>query len=191
MRAEDVAREHQFRDGFSLVDFAEVGLPIFRLTIEAVTTSTRLMPTIQEFVMRCMALGESKEADIAGMLGLKEDVVRGAVDALVLDGLVARTVVIGNLSSFVLTPLGEERLAQEAQEVAQEEMLVIDYDATLRYWATATEFAVFASQAWGAATYRFGLSLVQGNFPVLQSESCQSPVGPESVSGIPFRTSAR
>lgn len=132
MRAEDIAREHQFREGFTLVDFANVGLPIFRLTLEAITTSTRSLPTIQEFAMRCMALGEREEASIARMLGLKENIVRGAIDSLVLERLVGRTIVTDEHSRFQLTPLGEERLVQEAQEVVQEEMLVIDYDAIRR-----------------------------------------------------------
>lgn len=132
MRAEDVAREHQFREGFKLVDFGEVGLPIFRLTIEAITTSMRSIPTIQEFAMRCLALGENQEKPIARMLGLKEDIICGAIDTLMSDGLVVRTTVVGDHSSFSLTALGEERLAQDAQEVIQEEMLVIDYDAMRR-----------------------------------------------------------
>lgn len=132
MRPEDVARETQFREGFTLVDYAEVGLPIFRLTIEAVTTATRTFPTIQEFAMRCMALGESTESGIAAMLGLKEDIVRGAMDNLVLDGYVARTSIVDQLSSFQLTAAGHDRLELEAQEVVQEEMIVVDYDAIRR-----------------------------------------------------------
>lgn len=132
MRAEDVAREAQFRDGFTLVDYAEVGLPIFRLTIEAVTTTTRSLPTIQEFAMRCLALGETDEGAISRILGLKEDIVRAAIDALVLDGFVARTAIISSFSSFALTQPGHDRLEVEAQEIVQEEMIVVDYDAIRR-----------------------------------------------------------
>jgi hypothetical protein len=132
VRAEDVAREAQFRDGFTLVDYAEVGLPIFRLTIEAVTTSTRALPTIQEFAMRCLELGETDEGSIGRMLGLKDDIIRAAFDTLVVEGFVARTAVVSNLSSFALTQSGYERLEVEAKEVVQEEMIVIDYDAMRR-----------------------------------------------------------
>jgi hypothetical protein len=132
VRAEDVAREAQFRDGFTLVDYAEVGLPIFRLTIEAVTTTTRSIPTIQEFAMRCLALGETDEGAVSRMLGLKEDIVRTAIDALVLEGLIARTAIVSNLSSFALTQSGHDRLEIEAQEIVQEEMIVVDYDAIRR-----------------------------------------------------------
>ncbi len=87
MRADDVARHHQFRDVFTLVDIAEVGLPVFRLTMEAVTTNFWSIPAIQEFVMCSMSLDEGDEAAIAGMPGLKVDLVEGAVNCLVSDGL--------------------------------------------------------------------------------------------------------
>ena len=83
MKPELVARKYQFREGVRLVDYGEVGLPIFRLTLEAVTMAHRSMPTIQEFAMRCISLGETREADIARMLGLKLDVVVGAMNALI------------------------------------------------------------------------------------------------------------
>lgn len=132
MTPAEVARRHQFREGFTLVDYAEVGLPVFRLTIEAVTTSLRSIPAIQEFVMRGMALGEEDETVIAAMLGLKPDLVRGAMDGLVNDGHAARTLLPGGGETFRLTEAGEHRLAQELEEVPQEEMLVIDYDGIRR-----------------------------------------------------------
>lgn len=132
MTPEDVARANQFRDGFELVDYAEVGLPVFRLTLEAFTTSQRAIPAIQEFTMRCLALGETREADIARMLGLKLDVVEGAMNVLVTDGAVSRTASPGGLDTFRLTEVGEERLAQELMEVVREETLVVDYDGIRR-----------------------------------------------------------
>lgn len=132
MTPADVARRHQFREGFVLIDYAEVGLPVFRLTIEAVTTSYRSIPAIQEFVMRCMALGEEDEAAIARMLGLKLDLVEGAMNGLVSDGHAARLLMPGTEPAFRLTEGGEARLAEEREEVPQEEMLVIDYDGIRR-----------------------------------------------------------
>lgn len=132
MTPAEVARRHQFREGFVLVDYAEVGLPVFRLTIEAVTTSYRSTPAIQEFVMRCLALGEEDEAAIARMLGLKIELVEGAMNSLVSDGYVTRLLIPGAEPAFRLTDVGEVRLAEERQEVPQEEMLVIDYDGIRR-----------------------------------------------------------
>lgn len=132
MSPEEVARAYQFREGFTLVDYGEVGLPVFRLTIEAITTTQRSLPTIHEFVMRCLSLGEFREEPIARMLGLRSEVVVGAVNALVVEGLVARQSASSDLQSFGLTQAGEARLAVESIEVPQEEMLVIDYDGIRR-----------------------------------------------------------
>jgi hypothetical protein len=57
---EDTARNHQFREGFRLVDYGAVGLPIFRLTIEAVTMSYRTMPAYRS--SRCDASHWDKPA---------------------------------------------------------------------------------------------------------------------------------
>ncbi len=132
MSPEEVARLHQFREGFTLVDYAEVGLPVFRLTIEAVTTSHRQTPTIQEFVLRSLALGLEHEDEIARMLGLKLDVVQAATNMLVADGLVARQAAPPDRESFRLTDTGQVRLEQEQVEELKEEMLVIDYDGIRR-----------------------------------------------------------
>lgn len=132
MSAEDIARTNQFRPGFTLVDYAAVGLPVFRLTIEAFTTSQRAIPAIQEFTMRCLALGETREDSVARMLGLPVETVQGAVNSLVTEGLASRMAPPAEPNSFRLTEPGEERLALEREEVIHEEMLVIDYDAIRR-----------------------------------------------------------
>lgn len=132
MTPEEVARSHQFREGFTLVDYSEVGLPVFRLTIEAITTAQRTLPTIHEFIMRCLALGETREETISRMLGLRSDVVVGAVNALMAEGYVARRSATSDVHGFSLTEAGEARLAVERIEVPQEEMLVVDYDGIRR-----------------------------------------------------------
>ncbi|UAB88707.1 hypothetical protein I5192_15990 [Ruegeria sp. SCSIO 43209] len=133
MSPEEIARLHQFRDGFTLVDYAEVGLPVFRLTIEAVTTSQRALPTIQEFVMRGLALADGQEAEVARLLGLGPEIVQGAVNVLVSDGLLSRQMGHSGNDAFKLTELGEKRLANERQEELREEMLVVDYDGIRRF----------------------------------------------------------
>lgn len=132
MTPEFAARKFQFREGFHLVDYGEVGLPIFRLTLEAITMAPRFMPTIQEFTMRCLALGETREADIANMLGLKLDIIVGAMNVLISDGYITREPNSGGADSFHLTEAGQLRLLSDRLEVPQEEMIVIDYDGIRR-----------------------------------------------------------
>src|ERR1700736_5206432 len=145
-----VARKYQFREGVQLVDYGEVGLPIFRLTLETVTMAHRTMPTIQEFAMRCLALGETREPDIAQMLGLKVDVIIGAFNVLISEGYVTRQAKNGDSYSFQLTEAGELRLGMDRLEVPQEEMLVIDYDGIRRTPLRLTgESVVCASELHG------------------------------------------
>ena len=82
--------------------------------------------------MRCLHIGETREGDIARILGLKLDVICSAINILVSDGYVARQAAPTDLQSFRLTEAGEARLLQERLEVPQEEMLVIDYDGIRR-----------------------------------------------------------
>ncbi|TXG96355.1 MAG: hypothetical protein E6R08_09700 [Nevskiaceae bacterium] len=132
MTPELAARKFQFREGFNLVDYGEVGLPIFRLTLEAITMSPRFMPTIQEFVMRCLAHGESHEVAIANMLGLKLDIIVGAMNLLISEGYVAREFNSDSADTFQLTDAGKLRLLVDRSEIPQEEMIVVDYDGVRR-----------------------------------------------------------
>lgn len=132
MTPEDIARNLQFREGFHLIDYGRVGLPVFRLTIEGVTAAYKTLPTIHEFAMRCLSMGETREDKIAQMLGLKLEVIKASIDLLVAEGYVARQALPSDLHSFKLTEAGEARLGMEREEIPQEEMLVIDYDAIRR-----------------------------------------------------------
>lgn len=131
MTPEDIARAHQFREGFELIDYGEVGLPIFRLTLEAVTLAQRRIPTIQEFAMRCAELDITALGDIASTLGLKLDVVEASSSALI-DAGYATFAGSDADRSIRLTEVGEARLKDAVEEMPQDETLVIDYDAILR-----------------------------------------------------------
>ena len=163
MSPEEVARIHQFREGFTLVDYAEIGLPVFRLTIEAITTSYRLIPTIQEFIMRGLSLGIEHEDDIARMLGLKIDVVQAATNMLVTDTFVARQAAPPDRESFRLTEAGEVRLDQEKVEELKEETRreQLDAEMAIRSVHAAAQGAsrnAPASVALREAQERFGIA---------------------------------
>lgn len=132
MTPEDIARAHQFREGFELIDYGEVGLPIFRLTLDAVTLAQRRIPTIQEFAMRCAELEITTLVDIAATLGLKLDVIEASASAMVDAGYATFAAGSGTERSIRLTEVGEARLKDAVEERPQDEALVIDYDAILR-----------------------------------------------------------
>jgi hypothetical protein len=133
MNPEEVARKYQFRESMDLVDYAEVGLPIFRLTVEAITMAQNVTPTIQEFVLRSIQIGEDTVDGVAGFLGLELDIVDAVVRELRKDGLIATADVGPNGEVRQgLTDIGTKALSEACRYEPQEEMLVIDYDGIRR-----------------------------------------------------------
>jgi hypothetical protein len=80
MSPEDVARRFERKSGYELIDYAPVALPLYRLTVDAVTMVHSEIPPIKEFVMRSLAAGLSHLEEVAGFLGLDEAVVHATFD---------------------------------------------------------------------------------------------------------------
>lgn len=128
MTPEDIARRFERRIGYELVDYAEVALPLYRLTVDAVSMVHREIPPIKEFVMRAVAAEISHLQDISGFLGLDSGTVSAAVEGLKTDKLIQ---VSDDSESFLLTEQGEDVLAKMRISSPQDEMLVFLYDRLL------------------------------------------------------------
>jgi hypothetical protein len=121
-------RSFDAREGFELVDFAEVGLPVFRLTVEAITLQRTSMPTMQEFVLRAINMGELDAAGIGQLLGLTTSAVDECLETLAYDELIAvQHDEDGDTNQLLVTELGQEALL-EGERVHRDETLVFDYD---------------------------------------------------------------
>lgn len=145
MTPQQTARHFDVREGFDVVDFAEVGLPVFRLTVEAVTLARQDMPTTHEFVLRSIIIGETDARGIARLLGLAEEVVEDALTILAYDKCVAlvrgpegavsgEDAVDGPAAApvrYEVTEFGLERM-REGERTPRDEPLVFDYDGIRR-----------------------------------------------------------
>src|ERR1700722_7155370 len=121
-------RSFDAREGFELVDFAEVGLPVFRLTVEAITLQRTSMRTMQEFVLRAINIGELDAAGIGQLLGLTTSAVDECLETLAYDELIAvQHDEDGDANQLLVTELGQEALL-EGERVHRDETLVFDYD---------------------------------------------------------------
>jgi len=126
---EDIARRYSIRPGYELVDYSAVALPLYRLTVDAVTMAHREIPPIKTFVMRSIAAGLGELHEVAGFLGLDEATVDGTFSQLQDDGYAALS---ASGSTAVLLDRGREVLAKERESSPQDEMLVFLYDRLLR-----------------------------------------------------------
>ena len=125
---EDIARRFERRTGFELIDYAPVALPIFRLTVDAITMIHREIPPIREFVMRSFSSGLANPEEVAGFLGLEASIVEATVNQLVGD----RYAIGSEDGSVSLTDRGLEVLAKARESSPQDEMLVFLYDRLLQ-----------------------------------------------------------
>lgn len=139
------ARYFDVREGFDVVDYAEVGLPVFRLTVEAVTLARLDMPTLHEFVLRSILIGEADSCGIARLLGLTEDVVEDALAELAYDRCVvvaqspadvgagegAMEEIAPSQKRYEVTDTGLEKM-REGERAPRDEPLVFDYDGIRR-----------------------------------------------------------
>src|SRR3546814_11298097 len=85
MYPEDIARGFDDRPGFNLVDFEEVGLPVYRLTSTVLTLQPKSYPPIEEFVLRSVEVGRDEVATVAGLLGISPTIVEGTASTLIRD----------------------------------------------------------------------------------------------------------
>ncbi|WP_331375556.1 hypothetical protein [Sinorhizobium chiapasense] len=122
-----VVREFGLRPGFDLIDVKKCGLPVFRLTVEAITLRRQNLPTIQEFILKSLMIEDAAAIEIAAMLGLAARHVEESLTRLLFEQLVSETTDPLTKIRYRLTDLGKERL-ESGQSRPQDETLVFDYD---------------------------------------------------------------
>src|ERR1051326_4158302 len=84
MRVQDeIARKVQpLKPSFHLADQVAVGLPIYSVTVRALTLSRKPIPPIDEFVLKCIDRGLRSAAQISEFLGLDEAVIKNTLVSL-------------------------------------------------------------------------------------------------------------
>jgi hypothetical protein len=128
----DAARVAQLFDdlkpAFSLVDFEEVGLPIYKLTAAVLTLESKKYAPIDEFVLKCIAAGMNTAQDVSGLLGIENRIVEGSLTNLVRDDDVFASAT-GELS---LTKKSRLVIEGEQSIKPREQSVVFTYDGLTR-----------------------------------------------------------
>jgi hypothetical protein len=124
MNPSDVARRFERRYGYDLIDYAEVALPLYRLTVDAITMVHHEISPIKEFMMRSIAIGLDTAAEIGDFLGIDNAIVTATLDQLRDD----RYATGNEETKIALTARGHDVLAKAKESSPQDEMLVFLYD---------------------------------------------------------------
>jgi hypothetical protein len=116
------------KPGFSLVDFEEVGLPIYRVTSIILTLEPKKYAPIDEFVLKCIDAGITTADDVAGLLGIEVRIVEGCLTNLIREDDVFAS------PDGVLSLTKKSQLVLDGEKAIKprEQAIVFHYDALTR-----------------------------------------------------------
>ena len=126
--ADVVARHADSRPDMTLVDYAEVGLPAWRILARCDVLAPKAISAIDETTMQAIALGVDDPVELQVMLGLDEQILETTLTGLVSNEW-ARDARAG---AVALTEAGSEILLAAMEIVAREVVVPFDYDGLLR-----------------------------------------------------------
>lgn len=131
---DEVARRYNNRVGFDLVSCRDVGLPVYRVTVRAITQVKKKLPPIEEFILKAIHAGLTAEAEVAAFLGLEPAIARDAmvnlrmtedIDLLAPEG--------SQVQQWALTQRGQRTLREAMQIVPEERSFPVNFDGLLRH----------------------------------------------------------
>jgi len=127
--ADIVARHADSRPEMTLVDYVEVGLPVWRVLARCDVLEQKQISTIDETAMSAIALGVDDPLDLQILLGLDAQVLETTLAGLVVNEWAQDADTEGRLA---LTETGQEIMAVAKEVVAREIVVPFDYDGLLR-----------------------------------------------------------
>jgi hypothetical protein len=134
--AEVARRFARQRPGYELVSYREVALPVFRCELSAMVAELKAIAPVHEFVLRAVSGGLRRHDEIAGVLGLDEDIARAAAiqlmreDDLVLLG--GADEAVEGTSGLALTAKGHRTVAELVQSRLVETEMSVYVDGRTR-----------------------------------------------------------
>lgn len=132
LNSEDL-RRYDNRSGFDLVSCQEVGLPVYKITVDALTQIRKLIPPIEEYILKAINVGLSSEEEIAAFLGLELSTIREAmVNLRVSEDIDLIAPNASRLQIWKLTKKGERTLREAKIIVPEERTFEINFDGLLR-----------------------------------------------------------
>lgn len=130
----DVAKRYASTDGWELMGFRDVAIATYSLNLRCVIAERQQISTVDEFLLRAIAIGTEEPQDLAAVLGLAQPFVKSRVaDLLSQDLIYHRKSAATGALSFDLTPKGEELTRTLSVATHREETIsLIPYHGFLR-----------------------------------------------------------
>lgn len=122
MTPEEIAQQHDDRPGYRIVDFEEVGLPIYKIRSIVLTLEPKSFSAIEEFVLRSIEAGLVDPEDIAAFLGLTASLVEATASTLLRE------------DALKVNPDGTLSLTEKSRSILRGERLKTPREQVLIFW---------------------------------------------------------
>lgn len=132
MTPNDVATYHADRPGFELLDYAEVSLPVYRLTMGVSVLQHTPLPPVFEFVLRAIRLGIDHRGELSECLGISTDMVEDALRGLHGSEEIAILKGVDGPERFVLTRSGQKTTSTLERVRPEQQTIPIFFDGLTR-----------------------------------------------------------
>jgi hypothetical protein len=132
MKTDEIVSRLQGRPGYRIADYAEVGLPVFRLSCRIVTQVPKRISSIDEFLLQLVKVGVTRTEEIAAFLGLPMQFVDESLSQLMADELLALVPTNDRTQRLSLSAKGRSTLDGAEVLVPEERAHTIEFDAILQ-----------------------------------------------------------
>lgn len=132
MTPNDVASFHADRPGYELLDYVEVGLPVYRISMTVSLLQHTPLPPIYEFVLRAIRLGIDHREELSACLGISPAMIEEALRGLHGSEEVAISHGTEGPEQFVLTRKGEKTTSTLERVRPEQQTIPIFFDGLTR-----------------------------------------------------------
>jgi hypothetical protein len=145
--AERIAKRFAVRPGFDLVSYMDVGLPTYRLNVQAILLERKSIPPVAEFVLKGVNAGLNTIDDIAGLLGLDVPAVQSVlVDLSRTDCVLLQAPLGGSRQHLTLSVKGKKVLQAAEMVAPRERGLPLWFDGLLRRPVSPRNVAILSAR---------------------------------------------
>lgn len=130
LKIEDAVQRVDDRPGFSVVNYREVGLPVFRLKVLSTLQAEQQIGPIENYILQSIAAGINDVPNITEFLGLPRLVVESQIGAMAYENLIVIKETKG--SHLTLTPRGKTRLEEATFSEIEKKIVPVHFDGITR-----------------------------------------------------------
>lgn len=132
MTPDETARFHADRPGYELLDYAEVALPIYKVTLRVLLLQHTPLTPMYEFVLKSIRLGIDTREEIAACLGIPAAMVEETLRALHQSEELEMVLGSEGPERFMLTRRGEKTTTDLERVRPEQQTIRIFFDGLTR-----------------------------------------------------------